>query len=159
MKKWKKTKKTPDDPQPGPSSRSTKKKAQFVTSKGWFAKFQKRYGLKSVAMLSKAASWDKVAAKEYVRDMFQDIMNEGEYLPEQVFNIDKTGLFWKRMPLRTFLFKMEASDSGFKAYKDRVTLAICGNAPGYMLKPALFDKYQNQRALKFKNNIAFPPIG
>ncbi len=55
------------------------------------------------------------------------------------------------MPSRTFLFKDELQKTGFTAYKDRVTLLMCGDAAGFMLKPGLIYKSQNPRALKNKN--------
>ena len=51
-------------------------------------------------------------------------------MPEQVFNADLNGLFWKRMPSRTFLAKQEISTLGFKADKDHLTLLLRGNAAG-----------------------------
>lgn len=36
--------------------------------------------------------------------------------------------------------KEEARASGFKAQKDRVTLMMCGNAAGFLMKPALIYK-------------------
>ena len=38
-----------------------------------------------------------VAAQEFP-EMLQEIIDKGVYLPEQVFNVDETGLYWKRMP-------------------------------------------------------------
>lgn len=42
--------------------------------------------------------------------------------------MDETGLFWKRMPSRTFIMQEEAKSPGFKAQKNRLTLVMCGNA-------------------------------
>ena len=42
-------------------------------------------------------------------------------------NVDKTGLFWKRLATRTYISSMEKSASGFKASKDRLTLLLGGN--------------------------------
>ncbi|XP_048839235.1 tigger transposable element-derived protein 1-like [Brienomyrus brachyistius] len=70
--------------------------------------------------------------------------------------MDKTGLFWKKMPLRTYLMKEEARAPGFKAQKDRVTLIMCSNAAGHLLKPGLIYKSANPRALKNKNKNALP---
>jgi len=39
---------------------------------------------------------------------------EEKYLPEQIFNMDKTSLFWKRMPERTFVHKEAKSMPGLK---------------------------------------------
>ena len=54
--------------------------------------------------------------------------------------MDETGLFWKKMPSRTFLMKDEMKALGFKKQKDRVTLIMCGNAAGWMMKPGLIHK-------------------
>jgi len=35
-------------------------------------------------------------------------------LPEQIFNMDETSLFWKRMPDRTFIYKEAKSMPSFK---------------------------------------------
>ena len=127
-----------------------------MASKGWFEMFQKRYQLKSVVLHGEAASADHSAAEDYVNDTLQKILEEGESHPEQVFNMDETGLFWKRMPSRTFIFKNEAKVRGFKAYKDRITPVICGNAEGFLLKPVLIYKAKNPRALKNKNKNLLP---
>ena len=137
------------DPQPSASS-------GFAASKGWFEKFKKRFGLRSVSLYGEAASADQDAADRYVEEDFPTLIEEGGYVPEQVFNMDETGLFWKRMPSRTFLYKDELKRPGFKAHKDRVTLVMCGNAAGFMLKPGLIYKSLNPRALKNKNKTLLP---
>lgn len=149
---------TPYEPKPSTSaaSDSPPRRGGFVASKGWFEKFKKRFGLRSVPLYGEAASADNEAARRYVEDEFPKIIEEGGYLPEQVFNMDETGLFWKRMPSRTFLFKDEVKMPGYKAHKDRVTLFMCGNAAGFMLKPGLIYKSQNPRALKNKNKALLP---
>ncbi|XP_070592955.1 tigger transposable element-derived protein 1-like [Erythrolamprus reginae] len=70
--------------------------------------------------------------------------------------MDETGLFWKRMPSRTFLMQDEAKAPGFKAMKDRVTLIMCGNAAGFLMNPGLIYKSRNPRALKNRNKNALP---
>ncbi len=77
-----------------------------------------------MSLYGEAASADEAAARHYVEDVFPEKIGENAYVPEQVFNVDETGLFWKRMPSRTFLFKDELQKTGFKAYKDRVTLLM-----------------------------------
>ncbi|XP_055078751.1 tigger transposable element-derived protein 1-like [Periophthalmus magnuspinnatus] len=105
----------------------------------------------SVSLHGKAAE-----AEAYVNNKFKAIIEEGGYKPEQVFNMDETGLFWKRMPSRTFIMQDGAQDPGFKAQKDRVTLVMCGNAAGFMIKPGLIYRSKNPRALKNKNKNALP---
>ncbi|XP_070609993.1 tigger transposable element-derived protein 1-like [Erythrolamprus reginae] len=79
-----------EDPQPSTSSASSAP-ATFTASRGWFEKFQRRYGLKSVSLHGEAASADTGAAENFVQRTFKDLIAEGGYLPEQVFNMDETG--------------------------------------------------------------------
>ena len=58
-------------------------------------------------LYGEASSAERDAALLYVEDEFPRLIEEGGYIPEQVFNMDETGLFWKRMPSRTFLYKEE----------------------------------------------------
>jgi hypothetical protein len=41
-----------------------------------------------------------------------------------IFNKDKTSLFWKRMPERTFIHKEAKSVPGFKAFEDTITVLL-----------------------------------
>ncbi|KFD73075.1 hypothetical protein M514_14979 [Trichuris suis] len=88
--------------------------------------------------------------------MLMAIIREKKYEPEQVFNMDETGLFWKKMPSRTYLMKDVATPPGVKVQKDRVTLIMCGNAAGHTLKPGLIHKSANPRSLKNKNKNQLP---
>jgi len=63
-----------------------------------------KQNLHNVNISGKAASADTVAAEEFL-NLFSEITEEGGYLPEHVFNVDKTGLFWKRMPEHTYIAK------------------------------------------------------
>ncbi|XP_068210371.1 tigger transposable element-derived protein 1-like [Palaemon carinicauda] len=112
-----------DDKDDDPAPRG---KRGFVASKGWFEKFKRRFGLRSVPLYGEAASADQEAALRYVEDEFPKLTKKGGYLPEQVFNMDETGLFWKRMLSWTFLYKDEVKKPGFKAHKDHVTLLSAG---------------------------------
>ncbi|KAF2358989.1 HTH CenpB-type DNA-binding domain [Trinorchestia longiramus] len=84
-----------EDPQPGMFSNSPPRKQSFVASKGWFAKFQKRFGLKSLLVRGGAGSADTAAAEDYLNNDVKKIIEEGGYAPEQVFDMDETGIFSK----------------------------------------------------------------
>ncbi|XP_059939309.1 tigger transposable element-derived protein 1-like isoform X2 [Mesoplodon densirostris] len=123
----------------------------FNASRSWVHRFKARAKLHNVKVSDKAASTDTVAAREFPETL-REIIDEGAYLPEQVFNVDETGLYWKRMPDRSYISKEEKLMPGYKASKDRLTLLFGGNASGDMkLKPLLVYHSENPRALK---NIA-----
>ena len=84
-------------------------------------------------------------------------ISEKGYSPDQVFNGDETGLFWKRMPNRTWISKEEKRASGFKVSKDRFTLLFCANASGsFRCKPMLVYRSETPRVLKGKNKDHLP---
>jgi hypothetical protein len=69
------------------------------------------------------------AAEKFVRE-FKDFVDKKGFIPEQVFNCDETGLFWKKMPKRTYITKEEKALPGHKPMKYRLTLFLCGNTSG-----------------------------
>ncbi|XP_064089304.1 tigger transposable element-derived protein 1-like [Macrobrachium nipponense] len=124
----------------------------FMASKWVVHRFLKRFHIKR-SWHREMTSTDREAAAKYP-ETFKNIIRDKGYRPEQVFSVDHTSLFWKKMPSRTYLMKDEASASGFKAQKDRVTLIMCGNVAGFMLKPGLIYRAANPRALKNKTRTA-----
>ena len=125
----------------------------FKASRGWFEKFKKRSGIHSIVRHGEAASSDKAAADKYKVE-FKQCVNAEQYVPQQVFNMDETGLFWKKMPRRTYITREEKSMSGHKPMKDRLTLLLCGNASGdFKVKPLLIYHSENPRAFKANNVI------
>jgi hypothetical protein len=107
-----------------------------------------RSGIKHVVMHGESASADKEEVEKFCRK-FQEFIKREEYRPEQIFNCDETGLFWKRMPNRTYITKNEKSLPGHKPMKDRLTLFLAANANGDVkLKPLLVYRSENPRAFK-----------
>jgi hypothetical protein len=99
-------------------------------------------------MHGESASADKEEAEKFCR-RFQEFIKKEEYRPEQIFNCDETGLFWKCMPNRTYITKDKKSPPGYKPMKDRLTLLLGANASGDMkLNPLLVYHSENSRAFK-----------
>ena len=120
----------------------------FTASNGWFERYKKRFGLKSVHLSGESASANSSAASDFIIK-FKQIVAKGNYSSQQIFNVDETGLFWKKMPSRTYISQEEKYSSGFKKDKDRLTLLLGGNVRGDIkLKPMLVYRSENPRALK-----------
>ena len=129
---------------------------QFVASKGWFEKFKKRHALHNLKIQGETASADADAANKYP-EQFIKIIEEHGYLPDQIFNADETGLWWKKMPSRTFISRNERRAPGFKVSKDRITLLLCSNASGdFITKPMFINKSLNPRCMKGNNKNNLP---
>jgi hypothetical protein len=47
-------------------------------------------------------------AEEYPSE-FKRLVDESNYHPDLVFNVDETGLYWKRLPSRTYIASEERS--------------------------------------------------
>ncbi|XP_023665526.1 histone-lysine N-methyltransferase EHMT2 isoform X7 [Paramormyrops kingsleyae] len=120
----------------------------FKASRGWFDNFKKRSGIHSVVRHREAAISDAKAAEAFAVE-FQKLMVSECYLPQQVFNCDEMGLFWKKMPKRTYITAEENAMPGHKPMKDRLTLLLCANASGdFKVKPLLVYHSENPRAFK-----------
>ncbi|KAM6471896.1 uncharacterized protein PHA67_002618 isoform 2-T2 [Liasis olivaceus] len=130
----------------------------FNASVGWFDRFKNRVQLRNVKMAGEAASANEDAVSKYL-DVLKKIIEDGRYTDQQIFNVDETSLFWKRMPSRTYISKKEKTQPGFKGSKDHLTLLLGGNAQGdFKLTPMLVYRSPNPRALKGYNHSSLPVI-
>nr|XP_053630700.1 tigger transposable element-derived protein 1-like [Cherax quadricarinatus] len=126
--------------------------SEFKASKGWFERFKNCTGIHSVVRHGEAASSGHKVAEKYVHE-FKEYINSKGLKPEQVFNCDKTGLFWKKMPKRTYITQEEKALPGHKPLKDRLTLMFCANASGdFKVKPLLVYHSENPSVFR-KNNV------
>nr|XP_025704471.1 tigger transposable element-derived protein 1-like isoform X1 [Callorhinus ursinus]XP_025705071.1 tigger transposable element-derived protein 1-like isoform X1 [Callorhinus ursinus] len=127
----------------------------FGASNGWFARFKARH---NVLLTDEPSVADTQAAAHYP-PVLRTILEEGCYSPRQVFNVDETGLFWKRLPERMLLAMEGAAGPGLKASKDHLTLLLGGNAAGdFKLKPLLVYPSENPRALKGCSKASLPVV-
>ncbi|XP_035975602.1 tigger transposable element-derived protein 1 [Halichoerus grypus] len=127
---------------------------KFSASKGWFVRFKERHRLPHFKMNSTAPG-----NKDVYPEVLRGIIEEGEYTPQQVFNVDETGLYWKRMPEGMFISVEEQAEPGFKSSKDRLMLLLGGNAAGdFKLKPLLVYHLENPKALQGYSKPNLPVI-
>ena len=120
----------------------------FHASQGWFHRFKAKANFYNVKIKAEATSADTVTPQEFP-EMLPEIIDEGMYLPKQVFNVDETGTYWKKMPAWRFTSEEEKLIPDDAAAKDRLTPLFSGNVSSDLkLKLLLVYHSENPKALK-----------
>lgn len=73
-------------------------------------------------------------------EAIEKILKEEKYLPEKIFNADKSPLLWGmggEGAIENIISKEEKQALGFKAERDRLTLLFCANTVGFMIRTTL----------------------
>ncbi|GFT96056.1 tigger transposable element-derived protein 1 [Trichonephila clavipes] len=126
-----------------PSASTSKAGKVFSASKGWLTGFLKRNALPNIKITGESATADEGAAKILPEEL-AEIIEDGDYSADQVFNADETGLYWKKLPNRTYIAKDEKTASGHKASKDLKQLPVHWMAnPKAWMTTAIFTEWFN----------------
>jgi len=118
----------------------------FAGSSGWFSRFRKRQGLKWRCLTGDAAEADGSVAIEWIENYLKPIL--GQYDPNDIFNGDETGIFYRCFPGKSMVFKNDACKNG-KRSKDRITVMLCCNMTGSQkIRPLVIGHAENPRCFK-----------
>jgi transcriptional regulator with XRE-family HTH domain len=98
---------------------------EFKASPGWVYNFKKRHGLFEIVLHGESASVDQAGLSEERRRL-QDIISL--YHPDDVYNADETGLFYRMAPKRTL---SNATRAGTTVQKERVSVLLGCNMSGW----------------------------
>jgi hypothetical protein len=112
---------------------------------GWISSFKTRHGIRSVKRHGEAASVDIEALKDSWPSLVTEI---NKYNPENIYNLDETGLFFQLAPTKTIA---QRQVEGSKKVKTRLSIAFCSNATGTdKLEPIIIGKAEKPRCFKKK---------
>jgi hypothetical protein len=134
-------------------------------SNGWLLWFKERNGLKEWKQHGEANSSNAETVEEE-RKQIQKIIQEGGYRLKDIYNMDKTGLFYGHVPKYSLLafkliqtYRMEpdrglstSKQSGVKGMKVQLTYAFTTNADGSdKLQPFIIRKAAHPQAFQKKS--------
>ena len=125
----------------------------FKCSTGWLDRFKDRHGItfKKVCGESKSVNEHSKDMTDWAAEL-KTLLSE--YNPNDIFNADETGLFFRLLPDKTLDFK-GADCHGGKCSKDRLTVLVCANMSGSEKIPLyVIGKAKNPRC--FKNVKTLP---
>ena len=103
---------------------------EFTASKSWASLKAIALGFKSVALHGEAGDVDLEAIAAEINELREKIRT---FHPDNVYNMDETGLMFKCLPNRSYVKKSEvktARGTKMMKVKDRITIYVCTNASG-----------------------------
>uniref|UniRef100_A0A8C4XHT4 HTH CENPB-type domain-containing protein n=1 Tax=Erpetoichthys calabaricus TaxID=27687 RepID=A0A8C4XHT4_ERPCA len=107
--------------------------SEFKASNGWLDKFKKRHGIVFNRLCGESAQVPEEDCSHWIQKLPEIVQ---DYSPDDIFNADETGLFFKCTPDKTMTFKGEPCH-GRKKSKEHVTLLLGANMSGLEKLPAL----------------------
>lgn len=124
----------------------------FKASNGWLESFKKRHNIKHMTVSGECGD----VPEETVTGWFERIvvLTTG-YKPEDVWNTDETGCFYRALPDKTLSDKKKECRGGKKA-KERLTISFFANAAGEKEPPIIIGKSASPRCFKGLRDKATP---
>lgn len=125
---------------------------EFSATTGWFDRFKKRRGIAFRAICGESAAVNITETDDWRKTVLPEILKD--YHPNDIYNADETGIFFKCLPDKTLALKGEVCSGGKKA-KDRLTALVATNMSGTDKLPLLvIGKVSKPRC--FKNVRTLP---
>lgn len=116
----------------------------FKASNGWLNKFCLRWNISLKTICGEASAVNMEEVEQWKGKLSAIIKG---YSPENIFNADETGLFFRALPNKTWALKNEKCTSG-KSSKERLTVLLCASMTGEKVDPLIIGKAKNPRCFK-----------
>ena len=118
--------------------------ANFKASNGWLERFKGRHNISSAVISGEKGCVDGIVVDDW-KERLPDLISG--YKPDDIYNMDETGLFYRALPDRTLDIKGQECTSG-KKVKERITLALCVSMTGEFERPLVIGRAAKPRCFK-----------
>jgi hypothetical protein len=123
----------------------------FKASTGFIDKFKSRNEVLFQVFSGEANGVSDELCNDWVSSKLPQLLVG--YKPEDIFNGDEFGLFWKLLPNRSFTIKGQKFRTG-KRSKDRISVFICANSLGTeKFKPIVIGRSREPRCFRGKASL------
>ena len=124
----------------------------FKASTGWLERFKERNGITFKKVCGEAKSVDMTSTDMTEWGQRLSRLLE-QYSPDDIYNADETGMFYRLLPDKTLEYKKVDCHGGKKS-KERLTAMVCANMSGNDKLPLLIiGKSANPRCFKNKKTL------
>lgn len=89
----------------------------FNPSAGWLTRFKQRHSIREINIRNERLSGEETAVEDFCNN-FRDFIEQENLQPEQIYNADETGLFWKCLPSRTAVIKARKVHGWISPFSD-----------------------------------------
>lgn len=126
----------------------------FTPSDGWLSRFKERHNITFKREHGEKQCTDFESAQKWRERVIADLLKD--YSSDDIFNADETGIYFKGLPDRGFVYR-NVQISGGKKQKDRLTVLVCANMSGTEKKKLMVvGKSKSPRG--FPSNISKLPV-
>jgi hypothetical protein len=120
-------------------------------SNGFVTRFKARNGITFQVSHEDAEEVSDDICNEWVDNKLPEFVKD--YKPEDIFDGDEFGLFWRIPPNKSFVIKEKKFKAG-KMSRERVSVFICANMTGKeKLKPIVIGKAKEPRCFRGRDQL------
>lgn len=124
---------------------------KFTVNDSFIKRFKTRNSIKFDKIHGEAEGVPEMVTNEWITHKLPEMIKE--FKPEDVFNADEFGLFWRLLPNKTYRIKGKKFESG-KRSKERVSVLVCANMTGTeKLKLIVIGKAYEPRCFRGKSKV------
>ena len=118
---------------------------EFKASNGWLARFQARHNILNKKLRGESAEVSQTVVDDWKTERLPMVCHG--FRPEDIFNADETGLFYRQLRSESLVQKGEDC-RGAKLLKERLTVLLACSKTGEKLKPLVIGKAAKPRCFR-----------